>query len=307
MLRKRVLVSNLMMLKERDRFEKLLCDNQIEPIFPNVSQCMTVEQCHSYAGEIDGWLAGDDPINRSVLEAHRGRLKIISKWGTGLDSIDLNSAQELGIKVTNTMGAFGEAVGELAVGYIISLVREIVITHTLVQSGNWPKNQHLSLGSSCVGIIGYGAIGQGVAKRLSGLCPNIYYYDPATSSNTVDIAEYKDLTWLNENCDVIVLCCQLTKDTHHLIDREFLDKMKLGSYIVNVSRGPIIEESALIEALRSGQINGAALDVFEIEPLIKNSELKQLNVILGSHNGNNTKQAVEFVHDNTIKNLIENL
>ena len=107
MLHKRVLVSNLMMLKEHNRFEKLLVDNQIQPIFPDISQCMTLEQCHLYAGDIDGWLAGDDPIDRAVLEAHKGRLKIISKWGTGLDSIDLKCAKELGIKVTNTMGAFG--------------------------------------------------------------------------------------------------------------------------------------------------------------------------------------------------------
>ena len=183
MSRKRVLVSNVMMQKERKRFEKLLLENNLDPIFPLVTQCMTSEQCHSYAGEIDGGLAGDDPIDRAVLQAHKGRLKIISKWGTGLDSIDLDSAREFGIKITNTTGAFGEAVGELAVGYIISLVREIVLTHQSVLQGGWPKNQHVSLGSRCVGIIGYGAIGQGVAKRLAGFGSKIYYFDPMRSKN----------------------------------------------------------------------------------------------------------------------------
>ena len=307
MLPKKVLVSNLMMLKERTRFESLLLTNNIQPIFPEVSQSMTKEQCLSYAGHIDGWLAGDDPIDRNILEAHKGRLKIISKWGTGLDSIDLDSAKVFGIKVRNTTGAFDEAVGELAVGYVISLVREIVITHDLVKRGAWPKNQHISLGSRHVGIIGYGAIGQGVAKRLAGLCTNLYYYDPSKQPITHNIASFSELAWINKHCDVIIICCQLTKETYHLIDLKFLKRMKFGSYVVNVSRGSLVKEEDLLIALRSGQIAGAALDVFETEPIGESNELKRFNVILGSHNGNNTQQAVEFVHNNTLKNLFDNL
>ena len=307
MSRKKVLISNLMMLNERQRFERILLESNIDPVFPEVFQCMTYEQCHFYAGKIDGWLAGDDPIDQKVLEAHKPRLKIISKWGTGLDSIDLEAAEIMGIKVTNTAGAFDEAVGEIAVGYIISLVREIIATHNSVLGGAWPKNQHISLGARRIGIIGYGAIGSGIASRLRGLCPNVYFYDVNKQNDPSNFANFTELSWLRDNCDIIVLSCQLNSNTHHLIDTKFLRKMQPGSFLVNVSRGPIIDQEALIANLQAGHISGAALDVFEIEPLEKENELKNLNVILGSHNANNTQQAVEAVHDNTLKNLLENL
>ena len=304
---KKVLISNLMMLKERQRFESILLECNIDPIFPEVFQHMTDEQCHFYAGKIDGWLAGDDPIDQKVLEAHKSRLKIISKWGTGLDSIDLGAAENMGIKVTNTAGAFDEAVGEIAVGYIISLVREIVATHNSVLCGAWPKNQHISLGARRIGIIGYGAIGCGIASRLRGLCPNVYFYDVNKQKDPSDFAKFTELSWLRDNCDIIVLSCQLNPNTYHLIDSKFLLKMQPGSFLVNVSRGPIVDQEALIANLQTGHISGAALDVFEIEPLEQENELKNLNVILGSHNANNTHQAVELVHHNTLKNLLENL
>lgn len=304
---KNVLVSNLMMLNERERFEGILLENGVKPIFPNVSQFLKKEECMSYAGQIDGWLAGDDVIDFDVLQAMLPRLKIISKWGTGLDSIDLQSAQNLDVKVTNTTGAFGEAVGELAVGYILSLTRQIHMTHSEVANGSWPKCRHKSLSQQSVGIVGYGAIGQGVAERLSPFGCKLFFVDPNVSACPKGFANPCALPEMRFHCDIIVLCCNLTDENHHMVGEAFLQNLEKVKYIINVSRGGLLDEDALITALKSGRLVGAALDVYENEPCNRQQDFAPLNIIFGSHNANNTEAAVEYVHTNTLKNLLDNL
>lgn len=296
-----------MMLKEKERFRDALTANNIEPIFLDTSQQMSKVQCLSFAGKIDGWLAGDDPVDEDVLIRMSPRLKIISKWGTGLDSFDLVAAKRLGVKVTNTAGAFDEAVGELSVGYILSLTREIVTTHTEVKTGHWPKRQHKSMSQLRVGIIGFGAIGQGVAKRLINFGSEIVYHDLIKINSVIGNVRQVSLDELNKTSDVIVLCCNMNANNKGLLNTTFFKNMKPNSYVVNVSRGGLIDQIALVEALQNGKLAGAALDVFHTEPLPQNSELLNLNVILGSHNANNTEKAVEYVHQNTLQNLYKNL
>jgi len=304
---KRVLVSNLMMLKEKERFKDILKSHDIESIFTEIDQHLTKDQCLNFAGKIDGWLAGDDPGDEFVLSKMSPRLKIISKWGTGLDSFDLEAAKKLGIKITNTPHAFDEAVGEIAVGYILALTREIITTHIAVTSGDWPKRQQKSLSQLKIGLIGFGAIGQGIALRLSGFKTTVIYYDPVKSDNESFGAYPVSFNELNRTSDVILLCCNLNSTNQHLIDSSFLKNIKKGSYIVNLSRGGLIDQAALEKSLIEGNLAGAALDVFQIEPLPLNSKLRELNVIFGSHNANNTQKAVEFVHKNTLDNLFDNL
>ena len=296
-----------MMLKEKERFTDALKSNGIEPIFLDTSQQMSKQQCLSYAGKIDGWLAGDDPADEYVLKKMRPRLKIISKWGTGLDTFDLVAANRLGIKITNTPAAFGEAVGEIAVGYILGLTRDILRTHSDVKAGFWPKRQHKSMSQLKVGIIGFGAIGQGVAKRLVSFGSTIFYYDLIEINSGIESVQQVGLSELNKSSDVIVLCCNMNETNKGLLDTNFFKNMKPGSFIVNVSRGGLIDQGALIKTLQDGHLAGAALDVFEMEPLPQDSDLMELNVILGSHNANNTEKAVEYVHLNTLENLYKNL
>ena len=302
---KKVLVSNLMMLKEKARFENVLRLRGIEPIFPEVDQHLTREQCLYFAGKIDGWLAGDDPVDEYILRKMFPRLKIISKWGTGIDSFDITAANKIGIKITNTPQAFDEAVGEIAVGYVLALTREIVLTHLAVCSGEWPKKQHKSLSQLKIGLLGFGAIGKGIAKRLSCFTANVSYYDPIQVPDRDLTATPVSLSELNVNSDVVILCCSMTETNRNLINDTFLQKMKKGSFVVNVSRGGLIDEIALAKHLQEGHIAGAALDVYRMEPVPSDSELRKLNVILGSHNANNTEKAVEFVHQNTLKNLFD--
>jgi D-3-phosphoglycerate dehydrogenase / 2-oxoglutarate reductase len=305
-----VLVSNMMMLKERARFEAAIAEKGWLPVFADVDQYLSEEQCLQYAGQCDAWLAGDDRITRDVLAAFLPRLKGIAKWGTGLDSIDLAAARELNVPVLNTPAAFSEAVAEVAVGYMLMLTRYLLEVDRGVRAGDWPKPRGLGLFGRVCGLIGFGAIGQGIARRAKGCGMSILAYDPPlrekgglTDGPLADTA-FVDLDRLVAESDVVCLACNLTSDNRHIISANQLKSMKKEAILINVGRGPLVDEPALAAALSAGEIAGAGLDVFEIEPLPVESPLRKLpNVVLGSHNANNLNSAVEYVHANTMNNL----
>jgi D-3-phosphoglycerate dehydrogenase len=297
-----VLVTNVMMLKERERFHAALVERGYEPFFADVDQFLSEEQCLTFAGQYDGWLAGDDRVTRSVLEAFVPRLKVISKWGTGLDSIDLAAAADLGVPVLNSPGAFSEAVSEVALGFMLMLTRHLHYVNHEMRQGKWPKPMGLGLYGRQCGVIGFGAIGQGIGRRAAGCGMAVVAYDPVHKepANTKWMA-FEELI---KTSDVVCLACNLTLENRHLINRDRLRTMKPDAILINVGRGPLIDEAALVEALREGWIAGAGLDVFEVEPLPISSPFRALsNVVLGSHNANNLKSAVEYVHVNTLANL----
>jgi len=306
----RVLVSNMMMLKERPRFEAEIVHHGWEPYFADVDQYLSEEQCLTYAGQFDAWLAGDDAVTRRVLKAFLPRLKGISKWGTGLDSIDMAAARDLGVPVLNTSAAFAEAVPEVAVGYMLILTRHLLDIDQSVRKGDWPKPRGLGLFDRKCGIIGFGAIGQGIGRRVKACGMSVLAYDPPLQAKggvmegpLADTA-FVSLARLIAECDVVCLACNLTEENRHIIDADRLKQMKRDAILINVGRGPLVDEPALAAALEAGEIAGAGLDVFEIEPLPLDSLLRTLpNVVLGSHNANNLNSAVELVHSNTINNL----
>ena len=307
---KQVLVSNLMMLKERPRFEAEIAAKGWVPVFADVDQFLSEEQCLAYAGKFDGWLAGDDRITRNVLSAFLPRLKGIAKWGTGIDSIDVAAARELNVPVLNTPGAFSEAVSEVALGYMLMLTRHLLDVDRTVRDGGWPKPCGLGLYGRVCGLIGFGAIGQGIGRRAKGCGMSILAYDPplrakgGLTEGPLADTEFVDLDQLVAESDVVCLACNLTPENRHIIGEKQLKAMKKDAIVVNVGRGPLVDEAALIAALTAGKIAGAGLDVFEVEPLPSDSPLRTLpNVVLGSHNANNLNSAVEYVHSNTMNNL----
>ena len=231
-----------MMINEKDRFDAILREQNYKPIWPNVVQFMNEDQCLQYVGKIDGWLAGDDQITRKVLESNKGRLKVISKWGTGIDSIDLNAASEMGIPVTNSPGAFGDAVSEYAMGLLISATRKITQTHIDVTNGFWPKYRGIGLRNKTMGIIGYGAIGKSLANKAKGFDMEIIAYDPAISSIETNGIQFVDLI---KKSDVIVLCCNTTPENYHMLDFAQFEMMKAGVIIINVARGGLLKKFGL--------------------------------------------------------------
>ncbi|AXI47998.1 hypothetical protein C1J03_19530 [Sulfitobacter sp. SK012] len=295
--RPRVLVSNIMMLNEKPRFDAALKDMGYDPIWPDVTQFMDEAQCLSLVGDIDGWLAGDDAVTRRVLEAAAPRLKGIAKWGTGTDSIDHAAAADLGVPVMNSPGAFADAVAEVAFGMILMVTRQLAQTDRAIRAGGWPKPRGIELRGATLGMIGLGAIGGRIAGLGRAFGMNVIHHDPFKegSIEPLDLAA---------QADIICLACALTDQNRNLINAAFLDAMKDTAILANMARGPLVDEAALIAALQSGSIAGAALDVFEVEPLAADNPLKKMdNVALSSHNANNGVRAVEAVHANTLKNI----
>ncbi|MEX0298269.1 MAG: NAD(P)-dependent oxidoreductase [Kordiimonas sp.] len=300
----RVLVSNLMMLAERKRFHDELCKRGYEPVWVEPEQYLKEQEAVALVGDIDGWLDGDDQITESVLKAALPRLKVISKWGTGVDSIDLSAAERLGVPVYRSPGAFAGAVGEITLGYMLCLCRQIVSIDQEVRHGGWPKWQGAELSGQTIGVIGFGAIGQKIGQLAEAFGMFVVFFDPFNQDKKEDPRRVSTVEELATVADFVCLACSLSKDNVYMVDHRFLKLMKSTAYLINVARGPLVHEKALLEALEREEIAGCALDVFETEPLPDESVLKrQANVILGSHNANNSRAAVEAVHGTTLANL----
>ncbi len=305
----RVLITNLMMLKEEKRFDAILRQEGLEPVFQPAAQALSEAELLPLMGEFDGWIAGDDAVTPTVLDAALPRLKVIAKWGTGVDSFDLPAAKQRGVPVFNAPAAFQHAVSEVALGYMLDLSRHLGEVDRAVRSGNWPKPCGPGLYGRTLGIIGFGAIGRGVAERAQGFGMEILAYDPMQPPVPDHItARYGELDEVIANCDVLCFCCNRTAENYHLLNAERIAAMRDGAIVVNVARGGLIDEDALLAALQSGKLAGAGLDVFEHEPLATDSPFKTMeNVVLGSHNANNQRAAIEAVHAHTLDCLYQGL
>jgi D-3-phosphoglycerate dehydrogenase / 2-oxoglutarate reductase len=305
-----VLITCPHLQKTIDLYQEELSQKGIELEVPSLVQQLSEAQLLEIIDRFDGVIAGDDPFTAKVLEQGK-RLKIVAKWGIGVDAIDLEAAKRLGIPVVNTPGAFPDEVADVALGYIILLARHLHRMHQSVLNGGWQQIPGTTLRGKTLGVIGVGSIGQAVVQRgmAVGMTPIGYDVLPIredfqteTSIRPVSLEE------LLQTADFIVLCCNLTADNHHLLSHPQFDIIKPGAKLVNVARGPLIDEAALAIALESGKVAGAALDVFEVEPLPMDSPLRQFEqCIFGTHNSSHTREAVLRVNQLAIHNLLVGL
>jgi D-3-phosphoglycerate dehydrogenase len=251
-------------------------------------------------------LAGDDQLTRKVLE-RASRLRVISKWGIGVDAIDLGAADELGIQVLNTPGVFGEELADYAMGYLHLLARRQHEVNQMVKSGFWHKVKGTSLGGKTLGIVGLGSSGRALARRATAASMRVVGFDVVAVPENPDY-EVCDLERLLGVSDAVSLHVPATPETWHMIDDAALAGMKRGAWLINTSRGSLVDERALVEALRDGRIGGAALDVFEEEPIRADHPFLSMdNVIVGSHNGSISREAVERTTRIALSNLITGL
>jgi D-3-phosphoglycerate dehydrogenase len=246
----------------------------------------------------DGWIIGDDPATEAVFEtAKKGKLKAAVKWGVGVDNVDFEACEKLGIPIVNTPGVFGREVADVAMSYVLGLAREtFFIDREIRQNNAWPKPSGISLWNKTVALVGFGDIGASTAKRLLACDLKVIAYDPYFKADPELPVEHA--AWPNRlnEADFVVFTCPLTADTKHMFNLEILPHLKPGVRIVNVARGPIIDEAALLKGLNDGTVYSAALDVFEVEPLALTSDLRNFErCIFGSHNGSNTVDAVRHV------------
>ena len=300
----RVLVTCPPMLGMIEAFEAQARELELELVSAKVTQTLSEAELIELLPQFDGWIIGDDPATQQVFEAgQQGSLKAAVKWGIGVDNVDFKACEALGIPIINTPGMFGGEVADVAVGYVIALARHTVEIDRGVREGNWPKPRGLSLAGRTVAVVGYGDIGRNTARRLMAADMTVIAYDPFVEDSSledgVSLAQWPKRL---EEADFVVINCALTKSSHHLLDAEAFTAMKPGVRLVNVGRGPVIDERALIAALANGQIHSAALDVFEQEPLPLDSPLRNHPAcIFGSHNASNTVDGVERTSNKAIQ------
>jgi D-3-phosphoglycerate dehydrogenase len=299
------------MLLSIDRFRPILERHGLDLITPKVQERLSESDLLKYAGQFDGAICGDDYFTARVLTACAPRLKVISKWGTGVDSIDSAACERLGVKLYRTPNAFTLPVTDTVMGYILAFARRQPWMDRSMKTGEWKKNPCRALHECILGVVGVGTIGKTVIRRAHAFGMALLGND-IVDIDHVFIAEtgvkMTSLDDLLARSDFVSLNCTLNPTSQHLINRRTLSLMRPNAFLINTARGPIVDESALVAALQAGTIAGAALDVFETEPLPEGSPLRLLdNVMLAPHNANSSPAAWERVHWNTIKNLGEGL
>jgi D-3-phosphoglycerate dehydrogenase len=256
-------------------------------IYNTTGHPLTAAELIPLLAECDGCIAGLDEFNREALSA-ASRLKVIARYGVGVDRVDLEAAREKGIVVTNTPGANAVSVAELTIGLMLCLARSIPALSAATHAGGWPRLPGVALEGKTVGLLGLGAIGRQVARRLCAFDCRLMAYDPSPDEafarrHNVELAPADEVI---RQADFLSLHVPLTPETRHMVNADFLSRMKQGAYLINTARGEVVDEQALYEALTSGHLRGAALDAFQREPPGPDNPLLALpQVIATPHTG----------------------
>ena len=271
------------LLKESDGFEV------------TVRTGMSPDALEKVIGDYEGLIVRSATKVTANVLAEPGRLRVIGRAGTGVDNIDLEAATAAGVVVMNTPGGNSVAAAELTIAHLTALARNVAQANADLREGRWERKKYIGaeLDGKTFGVIGLGRIGLEVARRAQGLRMKVLGYDPFVSAQmATDMGiTYAELEDLLANADYVSLHVPLTDDTYHMIDAAAIKKMKAGARIINCARGGLIDEEALFEALESGQVGGASLDVYETEPPTDLRLVNHPRVVATPHLGASTREA----------------
>lgn len=290
-----------------DRFRDELESRGVALVVPTVLERLEEEALLPLVADIDGVMCGDDRFTRRVIEA-APRLKVLSKWGTGVDSLDAEACRERGVAIRRTPDAFSVPVAETVLGFILAFTRQIAAGNAHMHAGVWKKLPGRVLAECTLGVVGVGDTGKAVTRCLRALGMRVLGHDiadiPASFVEETGL-EVTDLDTLLARADFVSLHTDLNPTSYHLMGPAQFGRMRPEAVLLNASRGPVVDEQALIRALADGRIAGAGLDVFEEEPLPKDSPLLRMdNVLLSPHNANSSSLYWEKIHRRTIDNLL---
>jgi D-3-phosphoglycerate dehydrogenase len=252
------------------------------------------EEMKEVVNNYDGVVLGNERMDKEILLS-ANRLKIVARHGVGVDNIDLEASTQKGIVVTYTPHANSDSVAEYAITLMLNIIKNLQKAHNETVKGNWKRFLGFELMNKTIGIVGFGGIGKKVAKKLAGFDVKILAYDPYVSDEEVkkNGAIPVSLDELLKSSDIVTLHVALTTETRHLINKDRLRLMKKESFLINTSRGAVVDEKALYDVLKNREIAGAALDVFEKEPISKDNPLLSLdNIIVSPHMANFTIEAL---------------
>ena len=303
----KALVTSTSFLKPQNAKAKALLESFFDEIVYNdLGVPLAGEQILERLEGCDAYVAGLDYITADVIEKMPESVKVISRYGVGVDRVDLAAAKANGIAVCNTPGANSTGVCELAFALMLCACRNIPQLHQAVTDGLWPRSEGVELAGRTLGIVGMGAIGKRLALRAKAFEMDVVAYDPYfdeafAAQHGIKKMELEELLC---SADVVSLHVPLNDSTRHMINRERIEKMKQGVIIINTARGGLIDEEAAAEAIRAGKLGGLGLDAFEQEPLL-DSPLKGLpRVIFTPHSGAHTAEAVSNMGLMSVQNAI---
>jgi D-3-phosphoglycerate dehydrogenase len=304
----KVLVTPRSFAKTSSRPLDMLAERKFEIVRNPYGRILSKQEMIELIADVDAIIVGVDPLDRDVL-AHARKLKVISKYGVGLDNVDLDYARDRGIRVAAALGANVEAVADYTLALMLAVARKVIPIDRACRRFDWSKPTTLDVYGRTLGIVGLGSIGRAVAERARGFRMNVLAYDVRQDEAYAAEhgIEYVPLEELLRRSDFISLHSPLTGDNRHLIGEEQLALMKPTAVLINTARGGLIDEQALFRALKENRIWGAGIDVFEQEPP-SNRELLELdNIVIGSHCAASTVQAVENMGIMAAENVIRNL
>ena len=280
-----------------DGFDKSLFEElkKISTLNVHPTSKVSYEELKALLPKVEGLIIRSaTTINKELLDL-APNLKIVIRAGEGTDNIDKALCAERGVKVANTPGANNNSAAEQAIALMMTVLRNTALADATMKAGKWEKNSltGLELWKKKVGIVGFGRIGQIVAKRISGFEPEILFFDPVlASSDLPNTKKVNDLKEIFSTCDIITIHTPLLNETKGMITGELLNCMKKDAILVNASRGGIVDEDALYNVLKEKKIRGAGFDVFAVEPLPADSKLLELsNLVMSPHVGASTEEA----------------
>ena len=295
----KILITWRLLVDSINKYSSILKKYKIRYDTVSCKQHMSEKKLLKIIHKYDGIICGDDELTQKVLSRAK-KLKIISKWGTGIDSIDKNYANKKQILLKNSPGAFSKSVAQHAIALIFSLLRNIVDNHNDIASGIWTKRICQTIENKTIGIIGLGKIGNEIYKKISVFDVNFIFNDIKKIKKT-----NSSLKTLLKKSDIVIISCDLNKTSKYLLKYKELSLMKKNAILINISRGAIVNNIDLIKILKLKKIAAAGLDVFENEPLKKNNKFLRLkNCVLTSHNAFNSKELIEEINLKSVFNII---
>jgi D-3-phosphoglycerate dehydrogenase len=285
---------------------EILAETVGEVIYNPAKRPLQAHELCSLLKDIDGYIAGLDEITASVIDA-ANRLKVIARYGVGVDRVDVPAATSRGILVTNAPGANSVSVAELTICLMLALGRQLWATCASTRQGEWPRVDGVGLRGKTIGLIGFGSIGREVAHRLKAFGCRVLATDPFVKP---EVAEEQDvrlvpLEELLAQSDFVSLHLSLLSSNIGMVNQGFLERMREGAFLVNTARGELIDEPALVESLKKGHLRGAALDCFAKEPPDKeNPLLSMMDVIVTPHTGAHTDEAIGRMSRTSMENCL---
>lgn len=277
-----------------------------EIVYNPYGRPLTEEELIPLLQGCDGYIAGLDSVSAKVIESCGG-LKVISRYGAGVDRVDLAAAARRGVSVCNTPGANAQAVADLALGLMLAAARKIPMLDRKTREGEWVRSTGIELYGKTLGILGLGAIGKSVAKRGQGFDMRVLAYDPFLDgeyarAHGITPASFDEVL---AQSDVVSLHLPLNGQTRHIMSRTAMEGMKPGAILINTARGGLIDEAAACELLKSGRLGGLGLDAYEVEPPTGSPLFGLDSVVATPHTGSHTTEATACMALMSVQNLID--